>query len=155
MRLDDRIAGKVKALRCLEDARNRAGMNAVVNGQDYETGYARECKVRATIDRVKAQLLALQAKRDALREACRAAVTESGLVPCDVPWCACPATHKWVRTAKEIKASRVKVKGCVQEMTPESIRCETHLPDWRVGQYARLVQSAAVKVAPAALRREV
>jgi hypothetical protein len=72
-----------------------------------------------------------------------------GFAKCDLPWCAHTATHRWIRTAAEIKASRVKFKGSVAEMTPQSFRCATHVPFWRVEQYrdARAVGVSETAVA--------
>lgn len=67
-----------------------------------------------------------------------------GFFGCDIPWCHKVAVGRWVRTAAEIKASRVKFKGSVAQMEPVSVRCSAHIPSWRVGQYARLVQGVRV-----------
>jgi molybdopterin-guanine dinucleotide biosynthesis protein A len=83
----------------------------------------------------------------AMREEQRADGIKRGVVMCDVPWCACSATHEWVRTLAEIKASRVKRAKVVQEMAPTSIRCETHVPDWRLAQYKALVVARVEAVA--------
>jgi len=61
-----------------------------------------------------------------------------GHCKCDIPWCSRVATGRWVRTAAEVKASRVKYKGSVGQMEPQSVRCETHIPDWRLVQYVAL-----------------
>jgi hypothetical protein len=82
-----------------------------------------------------------------MREEQRADGIKRGVVMCDVPWCACSATHEWVRTLAEIKASRVKRAKVVQEMAPMSIRCETHVPDWRLAQYRPLVVAQVEAVA--------
>jgi hypothetical protein len=84
---------------------------------------------------------------EAMRAEQRAEGIARGVVMCDVPWCPCGATHAWVRTLAEIRASRVKVRKSVQEMAPESIRCETHVPDWRVDVYRPLTGVARVSVA--------
>ena len=88
------------------------------------------------------------AKAEALRAACldmaaeqRADGIARGMVVCDLPWCGCAATHRWVRTAKELKAMERKHKG--QTLKGEAVEtlCEAHVPSWRVGQFARLVQN--------------
>jgi hypothetical protein len=75
---------------------------------------------------------------EAMRAEQRAEGIARGVAMCDVPWCPCAASHAWTRTAAEIKASRVKRNKVVQQMEPESIRCELHVPDWRVAQYRPL-----------------
>lgn len=89
----------------------------------------------------------LHAAVAAMREEQRADGIRRGVVMCDVPWCPCKATHEWVRTLAEIKASRVKRAKVVQEMSPVSIRCETHVPDWRLAQYKALVVARVEAVA--------
>lgn len=67
-------------------------------------------------------------------------------IQCD--HCAHLATHVWKRTEKELRSMRGrKVKGAFMAANAEAYACETHLPYWRVSNYARLVQGAAVKVA--------
>jgi hypothetical protein len=118
----------------------RAHMDAIADGPKRHALGLRMAQTRRKVERIRGTL-------DMLALACRAMVEEQGLVPCDVPWCGCKATHAWVRTLAEIKASRIKRAKVVQQMEPESIRCETHVPDWRIEQYRPLTGVARVSVA--------
>jgi hypothetical protein len=70
---------------------------------------------------------------------------EDGETPCEL--CTGLASHVWHRTAKEIKASRVKRNGVVREVGPVSYRCPIHVPYWYADRYAEYVQGAAVGAA--------
>ena len=133
MTLDDRIRAKAKAVRVLEDY-----------AEAGTTEYARQIKARSMAGKVRAQLEALMAKRAALRQALRSAMSEQSIAPCDVPWCIHAADHEWRRTPAEIKASGVKYKGTWRYAEPVSVRCPIHVPFWYADRYAEFVQGAAV-----------
>ena len=67
---------------------------------------------------------------------------QDGQEPCEL--CARRAAHVWHRTAKEIKASRVKRAGVVREVGPVSYRCPIHVPYWYADRYTVFTQGAAV-----------
>ena len=67
-----------------------------------------------------------------------------GATVCDLPWCGCAASHVWTRTAADLKAMRRKHKGAWLEGAPQSVRCETHIPAWRVSDYRPIQTAQAV-----------
>lgn len=60
---------------------------------------------------------------------------KAGVTMCEFDGCACVATHRWIRTAADLKAMRRKHKGTWLQGEPESTRCETHIPDWLAPKY--------------------
>jgi len=102
-------------------------------------------KLESAIGRARRKANELRGTLDALALACRAMVEEQGLIPCGVPWCGHKASHEWVRSAKDLKSMARKYKGQTLTGEPVSIRCETHIPDWRLAQYVALTGVAHVE----------
>jgi len=102
-------------------------------------------KIQSAIGRARRKANELRGTLDALALACRAMVEEQCLIPCGVPWCGHKATHEWVRSAKDLKSMARKYKGQTLTGEPVSIRCETHIPDWRLVQYVALTGVAHVE----------
>ena len=106
----------------------------------WESILARLTVLRGQIDSIRAILLDLE-------DACREMVLEQGMAPCGLGFCGRAATHVWHRTAKELKAIQRKHKGQALTGEPVSIRCELHVPDWRVSEYRPLTAAPVAAVA--------
>jgi cobalamin biosynthesis Mg chelatase CobN len=105
--------------------------------------YARMERLASRITMLNGKVQAVRATLSDLALACRAMVEEQGLPVCGCGWCGHVATHSWVRTAAELKKIQRKVKGTIIAGEPESIRCETHIPDWHIDRFRPLEHRAA------------
>jgi hypothetical protein len=105
--------------------------------------HARQTRLTECIGMLNGKVQTVRATLADLALACRAMVEEQGLPVCGCGWCGHVATHSWVRTAQELKKIQRKVKGTIIAGEPESIRCETHIPDWHVDRYRPIAARAA------------
>jgi hypothetical protein len=109
----------------------------------YTAIHARTERLASRITMLNGKVQAMRATLADLALACRAMVVEQGLPTCGCAWCGRVATHSWVRTTAELKKIQRKVKGTIIAGELESIRCETHIPDWHIDRFRPLEHRAA------------